>query len=272
MNQLRQRQHEQGREGNRAGCVIILVLLLVAAAAAPGCLVLMQQPTGEGSHAGVSAPPSDQRQDYPVPSPTVQPVKPPVPQPQKTIAPPPRVADALPILTPDPYPLPHHVLPNASQPALSPLVPEYTRKYTLRGNATGLTVNVTKGPLLITYDINPLSDCLDQPESCRGTLVKSVNRPYFTLTVRNLTSKEIVAEDGYAREFSSEKTSRTVKIFSEGEYHLTLTGNYLDVTIAITTGDSPRANGTRATVTGSPASPVPPQELIDAIRHARGDE
>jgi len=232
----------------------------------------MQQPVGNESRAGILEIPSGQQLDSTGPSSPVQPVEPPAPQPLKTIAPPPRVAEALPILTPDPYPLPPYILPNASQPTPSPLVPEFTRKYTLQGNATGLTVNVTKGPLLITYDINPLSDCLDQPESCRGTMEKPVNRPYFTLTIRNLTTKEIVAEDGYAREFSSQKTSRTVKIFSEGAYHLTLSGNYLDVTLSITTGDSPHATGTRATVAGSPASPVPPPELMQAIRHARGDE
>jgi polyisoprenoid-binding protein YceI len=179
------------------------------------------------------------------------------------------VAESPPILPVDPYPVPVYVRANAT-PVPAPLVPEFTRKYSLRGNATGLTVNVTKGPLLVSFDITPLYDCLDKPESCRGSMAKSINRPYFTLTVRNLTTQEIVAEDGYAREYSSEKTNRTVKIFGEGHYHLTLTGNYLDVTLSVTTGDSPRAPVKTAAVGGSRQTPTVPPELLRAIREARG--
>ncbi len=230
--------------------------------------MLLNQTNEEKPVATVPSP-SVQQPAIPVSSPSGQLVKALSVQPQKTNALTERVAESPPILPADPYPVPVYVRASAT-PAPAPLVPEFTRKYSLRGNATGLTVNVTKGPLLVSYDIKPLYDCLDKPESCRGSMAKSINRPYFILTVRNLTTQEIVAEDGYAREYSSEKTNRTVKIFGEGRYHLTLTGNYLDVTLSITTGDSPRTVATPVvTIISRQVQSVPP-ELLLALREARG--
>jgi hypothetical protein len=118
---------------------------------------------------------------------------------------------------------------------------EFSRTYVLRGNATGLVVNATvlEGPLWIAFDVKPLYDCLENVESCRGDNAKTISRPYFTLTVRDNRTREIVAEDGYGQEYSSQKTNRTIKIYGEGQYHLTLTGNSVDVTLAVATGAAP---------------------------------
>ncbi|WP_321504544.1 hypothetical protein [uncultured Methanoregula sp.] len=267
--QLLRREKKPGPAGRRAGCTILLALLLCTAASAPGCLVLLQNQTSEEQQPVPTLTSSSVQQPSSSVSPASQQIKSSAIQPQKTAIPPARVAEAPPILTSDPYPVPVYVPVNTTS-SPPPLVPEFTRKYTLRGNATGLVVNVTKGPLLISYDIRPQSDCLDKPESCRGTMGKPITRPYFTLTIRNPTTKEIIAVDGYAREYSSAKTNRTVKIFGEGQYHLTLTGNYLDVTLSVTTGDSPRAIVTPAPVEGSSPSKDIPPELSQAIRHARG--
>jgi hypothetical protein len=125
---------------------------------------------------------------------------------------------------------------------------EFTRTYVLRGNATGLVINATtmKGPLWIHFDVKPLYDCLEKPESCRGEPGQSISRPYFTLTVRDNQTREIVAEDGYGGVFSSQKENRTIKIYKEGQYHLTLTGNSINVTLSVATGAAPSINDTQS--------------------------
>ena len=118
-------------------------------------------------------------------------------------------------------------------------VPDYEKTYTLDGNAIGLVVNVAKGPLVIEYNVQPVVDCLNNRDSCRGSLTSTVNRPYFTITVRDNKTQEIVMQDGYGREYSSETSARSMTIYGQGQYHITMEGSYLTVSIAIVTGNSP---------------------------------
>jgi hypothetical protein len=174
------------------------------------------------------------------------------------------VTEVTPFLTPDPYPIIHGTRIN-STPLDNPLDrnPEFEKTYTLGGNAVGLMVNVAEGPLYIVYAVTPKYDCMESPESCRGNLAASVNRPFMTITVRDNYTHEIVAEDGYGREFSSdtgnyqftitstdpatgETTTTTtspgpryIEIYKEGVYQVTIEGNYLDVDMKILTGASP---------------------------------
>jgi hypothetical protein len=180
------------------------------------------------------------------------------------------VTDAAPILTPDPYPLQHASRINQTNESTTlSQVPEFARKYTLRGEALGLLVNVTRAPLVISFDVNPMYDCLDDPDSCKGDLKNPKVQPYFFITVRDNQTLEIVAEDGYGRIYSSQKDDREIKIFSTGQYHLTFTGNYLDITLSITTGASPDRNTTSlASITT--VHPMTSQERMIAIRRAQG--
>jgi hypothetical protein len=122
-------------------------------------------------------------------------------------------------------------------------------------------VNVIEGPLYLVYTVNPQNDCLRNPDSCRGSLDKPVQRPYLTITVRDNETGEILAEDGYGREYSSdtgdysisitsdsedgestttqEPGPRRIVIFREGTFHITMEGNYLDIDLSIITGASP---------------------------------
>ena len=197
------------------------------------------------------------------------------------------VIDAAPIIPPDPYPIQHGTRINAT-PQNNPLdrVPDFTRTYTLSGNATGMIINVMKGPLIISFVVNPLYDCLENPESCRGNLAASVNRPWMTITVRDNQTLEIVAEDGYGGKYSSDTgrytftntgtdvstgiqtTSTTtpgpryIAIYKEGQYHVTLTGAYLDVTLSVATGASPLASDTQSSSSSpAPARTLPPEYL-----------
>jgi len=189
------------------------------------------------------------------------------------------VTEVAPFLTPDPYPIMHGTRINAT-PLENPLDrnPEFEKDYSLRGNSSGLLVNVAEAPLYIVYEVTPDYDCLKEPESCRGTGKAPINIPYLTITVRDNQTQEIVAEDGYGREFSSDighyefvitKTNadgsattttstpgpRSIKIYREGVFHVTLEGNYLNVNVKILTGTSPSrldvGNGDQSTQTGT---------------------
>jgi hypothetical protein len=197
--------------------------------------------------------------------PTVVPSTPtPVPIPQITPAKSEIVSEVTPFTTPDPYPIIHGVRINSTpQYALQYRQPEFTKTYTLTGNAYGLLVNVVQGPLYIRYTIDPKYDCLKDPDTCRGTVLVPVNRPYMTITVRDNQTQQIVAQDGYGREYSSDighyhfygttttddssetqpydsyPGPRYIPVYKEGQFQITIEGNYLDTTVAIITGTSP---------------------------------
>ena len=254
-----------------SGCFFLLVCIMVVAMT--GCSGCINKIT-KSAEGGNTVAPADPVQD----------VEPTVPGPQ---APPPEiqrpvahltpmksevVMEVTPFTTPDPYPAVHGVRINSTpRYAFIYRQPEFTKTYSLKGNAVGLLVNVAQGPLYIKYTVNPKHDCLKGPDSCRGTVFVSVNRPYMTITVRDNETREIVAVDGYAGEFSSntgnykpsgsdsseesEKTTSTgsadsvdyvedpgpryIAIHKEGRFQVTMEGNYLDVTLSVITGASP---------------------------------
>jgi len=226
----------------KTGRVILLIFLVFISVGSCGCIKLMQQSEGSKLTQTMTTPqPDPVRTIAPVasiaPEQKISPATPSIPATTPDL-----VTDAAPILPLDPYltqhatqinetPLTNHYMRNA----------EFTRTYILRGNSTGLVVNATvlKGPLWISFDVKPLFDCLDDPESCRGSGTKTINPPYFTLTVRDNQTRVIVAEDGYGREYSSQKDNRTINLYDEGRYHLTLTGNSVDVTLSVATGAAP---------------------------------
>ncbi len=192
------------------------------------------------------------------------------------------VTEAAPFVTPDPYPILHGTRINETpQYRFIDRVPEFTKNYIFRGNATGLLVNVVEGPLYIVYTVKPQNDCLLSPNSCRGDLEKPVQRPYLTITVRDNETHDIIAEDGYGREYSSdigtyefilidEEGSNTVTpgprhivIYREGVFHVTMEGSYLNVDLSIITGSSPDPLevGTEKQSGQSPSpTPVPDEE------------
>lgn len=245
---------------------VALIMMMMLFACSAGCIKMIQKSIGEGESATsdttpVFTPDALMTPEYEPPAvlPTIQQTITQV-MPLKSEA----VSEVTPIITPDPYPRIQGVRIN-STPRYSFLdrTPEFKKTYTLRGNATGLLVNVVQGPLYIVYTVNPMHDCLKNPESCRGTLTVPVNRPYMTITVRDNQTHNIIAQDGYAREYSgdigdytfsftktgtegskdetsvSEPGPRYIAIYREGQFHITTEGNYLDVTLSIITGASP---------------------------------
>ncbi|MDD1691025.1 MAG: hypothetical protein LUQ66_10230 [Methanoregula sp.] len=233
-------------------------MLLIGTAAGPGCVKLMQQNSQDNISRGITTPTQTSLEDTSG-----------TPAGTHSISQIPDLAtDALPELTPDPYPAQHALQFNTTtDPSRYVRAPEFKRTYVLRGNSTGLVVNATslKGPLWISFDVKPLYDCLENPESCRGDKTKSVNRPYFTITVRDNRTREIVAEDGYAREYSSQKDNRTMKIYGEGRYHITMTGESVDVTLYIATGNAPAPSATQASAASSAQESDIPPELREML-------
>ena len=265
------RKQKTGNGREKTGCILFLIFLVIISVGSCGCIKLMQQSAVSSNTQNPEALNPDPVKTVVIAGPETPAQKNPPAQPTLSVsaATPDLVTDAAPILPQDPYLIQHATLINAT-PLTNRHVrkAEFTRTYVLRGNATGLVVNATvlEGPLWIHFNVKPLYDCLEDPESCRGELTKPVNRPYFTLIVRDNQTRQIVAEDGYGREFSSQKDNRTVKIYGEGRYHLTLTGNSVDVTLSVATGAAPPVPDTQI----PSASPAPAQTLSpEYLRYLR---
>jgi len=258
--------------GKKTVSIVILVFMVFLVVTTSGCIKLLQQSAGgekgsgaEVSHLNVSD--NSTRTASPTRAKSIPSTR---PVPVITATPSSLVMDAAPILTPDPYPLLHATRINQTSENNSiSRTAEFTKTYTPRGESVGLLVNVTQAPLVISFDVNPMYDCVDDPDSCKGDLLNPKVQPFFSITVRDNQTREIVAEDGYGRIYSSQKTDREIKIFSTGQYHLTLTGNQLDVTLSITTGASPDRN-TTSSASITTVHPITSQERMIAIRRAQG--
>jgi hypothetical protein len=249
---------------------ITLTILLVLLVSSAGCINMIKKSTEGGNTVTPTDTPPVAENNTENSSTSAPAIQQPVPQltPMKSNV----VVEVTPYTTPDPYPIIQGVRIN-STPQYDFLYrqPEFSKTYTLSGNAVGLLVNVVQGPLYIVYTVHPKYDCLNDPDSCRGTVLVPVNNPYMTITVRDNQTKDIVAEDGYAREYSSdlgnypttpsdnsveptvtngystsdtlttvsEPSPRYIPIYKEGQFQITVEGDYLDVTISIITGASP---------------------------------
>ncbi|PKG32868.1 hypothetical protein, partial [Methanoregula sp.] len=247
-------------------CALVLTLLIFSLAMVPGCLKIAQQYSGDQPSEGSATQPHD-AVEFPTAQhdPVIRTLSE-ITVASKTTTD--LVTDAPPELTPDPYPGQHSRQFNITiDPSRYVRSPEFKKTYVLRGNSTGLSVNATslKGPLWITFTVKPLYDCLNNPDSCKGEVKKSISRPYFALTVRDNQTRAIVAEDGYGREFSSQTENKTMKIFREGRYHLTLTGESVDVTLSITTGTAPVQSVAQASAASSAQESDLPPELREIL-------
>jgi hypothetical protein len=86
-----------------------------------------------------------------------------------------------------------------------------------------IKVNVMKGPLLVNYRTVPLQ--YDPRVS------------FLVITIRDMGSGEIVAQDGYGEPFTSTPEKQMI-VYGDGVYHINVYGNQVDVTVSVYTGDS----------------------------------
>jgi len=255
------------------GIVFLVVLLLGSA----GCVKQVQTaisgdsgPEATSPLSGPSVPiaPSEGISDSTIPAPAPTIVTP-TPLPHFRV----EEVDPYPYITPDPYRLPYRDFSNRTGNVSdkSGRRPQFSRTFVLRSNATALQVNVTKGPLIIDLVFSPLFDIPDQTgdtgssypsedeedseetsqgEDSSGGLSGSKSFVYSNaeVLVINTHTNETSATEGYGGIYSSDKT-KTLKIYKEGPYTITLTGNFIDVLIAITTSSqelpataAPRSN------------------------------
>ncbi len=257
------------RRATVATLTFLIVILLGAMVVFGGCVKMIQKSSEPSITINASSPGQAGGNDIsPIPNDTFV-VQTPIPASEVMPVKSEMVTEVAPILTPDPYPIQHatRITETTRYPFLN-RAPEFKKTYTLKGNATGLLVNVVEGPLYIVYTVTPQNDCLKNPASCRGTTKRSLNRPYMTITVRDNQTHEIVAEDGYGREYSSDTGNypetrytggkysatadsgetvsdpgkRYIPIYKEGMFHITIEGNYLDTELSIITGASPDPN------------------------------
>ncbi|MDD1702536.1 MAG: hypothetical protein LUQ31_06115 [Methanoregula sp.] len=274
------------RIDSRTYISVILVLLLIVALCSAGCINMIRK-SASGEPAATPAVPVGLTENPVATQSVPQTLQPTKQQTAVSVTPLKSeiVIEVTPYTTPDPYPIIPGVRINSTpQYSFLDRTPEFTKTYTLGGNATGLLVNVVQGPLYIVYTIDPKYDCLMDPDSCRGTVLVPVNRPYMTITVRDNQTREIVAQNGYGREYSSDTGNygeitymgakvdstdnsgesvatpgpRYIAIYREGQFQITLQGNYLDVNIRIITGASP--NRQDAAEKSSSSGPVPTPE------------
>jgi len=260
------------------------MLLVILAICSAGCINMVRKSITGGAETDQKVPVAEP-ENTPHPVVTQKTVTPTIQQtavevtPRKSEV----VVEVEPYTTPDQYPVIHGARINATpQYSFLSRTPEFTKTYSMSGNAVGLRVNVVEGPLYIVYTVEPKYDCLRDPDSCRGTVLVPVNRPYMTITVRDNQTHEIVAEDGYGREYSSdtgnyqfvitstgddssttethssEPGPRYIAVFREGQFHITIEGNYLDVNVKIITGASPDPLEQKDILTTTTTAPRPP--------------
>ncbi len=111
-----------------------------------------------------------------------------------------------------------HLLPDATDPPL------FTQGYSLWSNNYGLLLDDVKGPVTRDFTSYPKNS--------------NPHYSFFVTTVRDPRTLRVITENGYGRMYSVEKSKKIV-LYSAGRYHINLYGNLMDVTISITTGDSP---------------------------------
>jgi hypothetical protein len=271
------------RRGSISALVTVVLILLAATTFSSGCVKMLQGST-EPAQAGDIPPPATTGTDVvsALTDPTSGSVQP-APLIEMTPAKSEAVTEVAPFLTPNPYPILHAARINDT-PRYNRLDRgvEFEKTYHLGGNAIGLQVNVAEGPLYVVFEVTPEYDCLKSPDSCRGSMTSPVNRPYMTITVRDNQTHEIVAQDGYGREYSSDTGTyefvitttdaegtttttttssgpRYIAVYKEGVFHITIEGNYLDVNVKILTGAMPSKLDIE---TGATPAPVKTQEGI----------
>jgi hypothetical protein len=185
--------------------------------------------------------------------------------------------DPGPYVTPDPYRIPYRDHGNwtTGEPDRVPRIPQFTKKVSLRSNSTAFQVNVTKGPLVIDLTYQPEfsnpdntnlgstdkglpsscnfedggSDCSDNSGTSGGDSV-SVNSEENTVAMNSFVFSKAevrvfdknaggapIATEGYGGVYSSD-LHKQITIYREGSYIITISGNFIDVNMAIITGSA----------------------------------
>lgn len=145
--------------------------------------------------------------------------------------------DPYPYITPDPYRLPYRDHGNWTTGEVNrvPKIPQFTKEIILRSNSTAFRVNVTKGPLVVNLTFSPQFIDPDHT-SLDGT--NSFVSSNAEVTVYDAITHITVGKEGYNGIYSSD-ADKKITIYRDGSFIITLTGNFIDVKLAISTGSVP---------------------------------
>lgn len=110
--------------------------------------------------------------------------------------------------------------------------PIYQNTYSFVGDSSEeINIQVTKGPMLVNLGFNPVlihSANLYNPDVC-----------YADVTIRNLSSGNVVAEEGWGRYYTN-VASKQLIVYGPGPYNITVQGREMKITLSIYSGDSPK--------------------------------
>ncbi|NMB78858.1 MAG: hypothetical protein GYA23_07155 [Methanomicrobiales archaeon] len=151
------------------------------------------------------------------------------------------VVSAYPYVTPDPYRLPYrdHGNWSTTEPVRVPKTPQFTRSFKLRSNSTAVKINVTQAPLIIGLAFTPQ---WTDPDHTATDGVNSFVYSKAVVSVYHDGSGAAIARDGFGNGYSSD-LEKTIRIYREGTYVITLTGDFIDVTMSVTTGTAASPSG-----------------------------
>jgi len=167
--------------------------------------------------------------------------------------------DPNPYITPDPYRLPYRSHGNwtTGEPIRVSRIPQFTKNIVLRSNSTAFQLNVTEGPLVIDLTYKPVFSDPDRTSMGNVNSGDDENSEVVTnsfvysnaeVSVIDEISGKTVAKDGYNGVYSID-TDKKITIYSEGSYVIAISGNFIDVDMAIITGSAPV--GTTVPTSGS---------------------
>jgi hypothetical protein len=249
---------------------VILFILVMVMAGSAGCIKIAQNALGGGKEGGSADTASGSSLIAPQSVSTTSSGITSTPQTTNS------VLAFSPTTTPDIYVIQHATRINGTSVNYLSFLnrqPLYTNTYTMNGYPVGLLANVAQGPLYVVFTVNPVNDCLKHPEDCRGSTTVPVNQAFMTITVLDNQTHQIVAEDGYGGEYSSDTgtyssdctaqsstsntfskeydpdrcqqpTARYISLYRQGEFQIVMNGMYCSVTVSIITGSSPLATPT----------------------------
>ncbi len=147
--------------------------------------------------------------------------------------------DPGPYVTQDPYRLPYRNLHNhtTTHPGRVVRVSQFSQKVVLRSSTTVFHVNVTQGPLIVDLKFDPIFSDPDQTDMAVG--IASFIHPNAEVSIYDDKAHgEPIARDGYGGIYSDNLEKR-VTVYREGPHIITLSGNFVDVEVFITTGSAP---------------------------------
>jgi len=145
--------------------------------------------------------------------------------------------DPSPYITPDPYKIPYHKPSNWTltvDPDSVLRIPQFTKNIVLISNATAFRLNVTKGPLYINLTFNPL---FSSPDNTNAQGTNSFVYSDAEVVVIDGSSGVVVTKDGYGGIYSSD-AQKTITVYQEGPFIITLSGDFIEVNMAISTGSA----------------------------------